>query len=83
VQSINLSPPTTLPDGTYGTAYNGQAISATEVGYGGSFTFAVTGGALPDGLADTDASGALMGGLLPDGTRLTAALDSVFAQSPF
>jgi hypothetical protein len=35
------------------------------------------------GLSDTDATGTLMGGFLTDGTRLTAALDQVFAKGNF
>jgi hypothetical protein len=49
VQAISLSP-ATLPDGAYGAAYN-QALTANEAGYQGTFSFAVTTGALPAGLS--------------------------------
>ena len=63
VQEPILSP-ATLADGTYGAAYS-QTLTATEGGYSGSFTFAVTGsltlgfpgsppvtiGAIPPGLS--------------------------------
>jgi fibronectin-binding autotransporter adhesin len=49
VQQPSLSP-ATLPNGTYGTFYS-QALTATEAGYAGSFTFAVSAGALPAGLS--------------------------------
>jgi uncharacterized repeat protein (TIGR01451 family) len=55
---INLSP-ATLPAGTAGTAY-GQTITATETGYQGAFTFAVSAGNLPPGLT-LAAGGALSG----------------------
>jgi hypothetical protein len=40
----------TPPAGTYGTAYS-QTITATEPGYQGAFTFAVTAGTLPTALS--------------------------------
>ena len=55
-QAITLSP-TTLPSGTVGIAYN-QTISASPTG---SYTFAVTSGALPVGLSLNSATGALTG----------------------
>jgi Putative Ig domain len=50
--------PASLPAGTVGVAYN-QTISAT--GGAGSFTFAVTSGALPAGLSLNVSSGAITG----------------------
>jgi hypothetical protein len=59
----NLPPitltPATLPNGTYGTAYNSQTLTATG-GAGGPYTFTLASGALPDGLA-LDPGGALTG----------------------
>jgi hypothetical protein len=49
VQKPSLSP-VTLPNGTYGTFYS-QSITASENGYQGSFTFAITAGTLPSGLS--------------------------------
>jgi uncharacterized protein (TIGR03437 family) len=54
--TITLSP-ATLPNGTAGTAYN-QTISASPAG---SYTFAVTAGALPAGLSLNSTTGALTG----------------------
>ncbi len=54
--TITLTP-TTLPAGTAGTAYN-QTLTAAPAG--GNYTFAVTTGALPAGLA-LNANGALSG----------------------
>ena len=50
--------PASLPAGTVGLAYN-QTVSAT--GGNGSFTFAVTSGALPAGLSLNVSSGAITG----------------------
>ena len=50
--------PLSLPNGTAGTAYN-QALSATPAG--GSYTFTVTSGSLPTGLALNPATGMLSG----------------------
>ncbi len=50
--------PATLPAGTVGLAYN-QTVSAT--GGNGSYTFAVTSGALPAGLSLNVSSGAITG----------------------
>jgi hypothetical protein len=49
VQLPSLSP-ATPPDGTYGTAYS-QALTATEAGYTGAFSFSFTSGTLPAGLS--------------------------------
>ncbi|HDX8360667.1 TPA: putative Ig domain-containing protein, partial [Aeromonas hydrophila] len=50
--------PTTLPDGTQGTAYN-QTVTAT----GGSapYTYAITAGSLPAGLSLNTSSGMISG----------------------
>jgi hypothetical protein len=50
VQIISLSP-TTLPAGVYGSTYTPTTLTATELGYQGAFTFAVSAGALPPGLS--------------------------------
>jgi hypothetical protein len=50
--------PTALPNGTVGVAYS-QSVSAT--GGTGSYTFSVSGGALPSGLSLTAGSGAITG----------------------
>jgi hypothetical protein len=59
VQAISLSP-TTLPDGAYDAAYS-QAITATEAGYQGPYTFSLTAGALPAGLSLDGTDGTLSG----------------------
>jgi hypothetical protein len=41
---------TTLPAGTFDTAYS-QTVAATEIGYQGAFSYAVTAGTLPPGLS--------------------------------
>ena len=51
--------PATLPNGTVGTAYS-QTITATG-GSGTGYTFAVTAGALPTGLALNGGTGAITG----------------------
>ncbi len=50
--------PTSLPDGAIGVGYN-QFVSATPVG--GSYTFAVSAGALPPGLALNPTTGQIIG----------------------
>ena len=50
--------PATLPDGVVGTPYN-QAVTAS--GGSGTYTFAVTSGTLPAGLALNSGSGAITG----------------------
>jgi CSLREA domain-containing protein len=50
---------TTLPSGSYGRAYS-QSIGATEAGYQGAFTYAVTTEVLPSGL-NLSSSGTLSG----------------------
>ncbi|MEP7341021.1 MAG: putative Ig domain-containing protein [Acidobacteriota bacterium] len=54
--TISLSP-ATLPSGTVGTAYN-QTVTASPAG---SYTFAVTAGALPAGLTLNSTTGAITG----------------------
>jgi hypothetical protein len=64
--------PATLPNGTLGTAYPATNVSATG---GGTYTFAVTQGTLPGGLAFNSATGELTGTPSATGTfsfRLTA-----------
>jgi hypothetical protein len=56
-----------LPDGTYGAAY-GQILTATEGGYQGTFSFAVTAGTPPPGMSMT--SGVF--GLVLTGTPTSA-----------
>ena len=51
--------PTTLPNGTNGTAYS-QTVTASG-GTGAGFTYAVTAGALPGGLSLNTSSGAITG----------------------
>jgi hypothetical protein len=52
VRQVTLSP-ATLPNARYGSAYQGQAFTATEAVDRGPFTFAVTSGKLPPGLSLT------------------------------
>lgn len=54
--TITLSP-STLPDGVVGTAYS-QTISASP---GGTYTFTVSSGMLPDGLSLNPSTGAITG----------------------
>lgn len=56
-QPITIAPPT-LPDATLGTAYS-QTLTATNAA--GATSFAVTGGALPGGLALNATTGVLSG----------------------
>jgi hypothetical protein len=58
-QTQPLSITTSLPGGTYGTAYS-QMLTATG-GFGGPYTFAVTPGSLPAGLSLDGTAGTLSG----------------------
>jgi hypothetical protein len=68
-QEPSLSP-AALPDGTYGSAYTGQALAVTEAlgGAGAPYTFAVTPGALPAGLSLDGTAGTLRGTPTAPGT---------------
>jgi uncharacterized protein YhjY with autotransporter beta-barrel domain len=57
VPTITVSP-TTLPGGTYGTAYS-QSVTAS--GGTGSYTYSISAGALPAGLALDPSTGAIAG----------------------
>ncbi len=58
--------PATLPNGTAGTAYSSQTISATPAGT--TYSFSVTVGALPNGLTLNSATGLLSGTPTANGT---------------
>jgi hypothetical protein len=70
--------PTSLPNGTNGTAYN-QTVSATPTG---TYSFAVTSGALPTGLTLNAATGAITGTPTASGVfnfRITATGSGAFS----
>jgi CSLREA domain-containing protein/uncharacterized repeat protein (TIGR01451 family) len=62
---VSLSP-ATLPGGTVGTAFTSTTFTATPAGT--SYSFAVTGGALPPGLSLAAATGVLSGTPTASGT---------------